>query len=196
MPWPHIHLFWGDERCVPPDHPDSNFGMVFRAMISRASVPPGNVHRVPGEIVPPEKAAEAYEKILREFFKPENRGYARHSSGAEKQGFPPFDLVILGVGKDGHAASLFPEDPVLEEKNRWVAAVSHPRGSPRVPRVTLTLPAINRARCVLFIVSGAEKRDIVHSIVSDLERASRFYPAARVRPEGRLVWFLDETASQ
>jgi 6-phosphogluconolactonase len=195
MPWPQIHLFWGDERCVPADHPDSNFGLAFRAMISRVPVPPENVHRIPGEIAPPESAAQAYEKILRGFFKP---GITRHGSHPSRFGgdrVPRFDLVLLGVGKDGHTASLFPGNPVLEEKDRWVAVVESPQGSPPVPRITLTLAVINRARCILFMVSGAEKRNVVHAILHTPEVAARLYPAARVRPEGRLVWFLDNAAA-
>lgn len=192
MPWPHIHLFWGDERCVPPDHPDSNFGMAFGALISRVPIPPENVHRIRAEMASPEKAAEAYEKTLRGFFAPLLSG--DDAGVAEDPQFPPFDLILLGVGKDGHTASLFPGDPGLEEKDRWVVPVGKPRGAPPVPRVTLTLPVINRARCVLFLVSGAEKRDVVPLIVNDRETAGRLYPAARVRPRGRVVWLLDEEA--
>jgi len=193
MPWAHIHLFWGDERCVPPDHPDSNFGMAFRALISRVPVPLQNVHRIPVEMASPEEAAEAYQKILRDSFAPFIGGDdATARAGSQ---FPRFDLIMLGVGKDGHTASLFPGDPCLEEKRRWVVPVGSPRGSPPVARITLTLPVINRARCVLFLVSGAEKRDVVRQIVKDPRTASRSYPAARIQPEGRVVWFLDEEAS-
>ena len=192
MPWSRTHLFWGDERCVPPDHPDSNFGMAFGAMISRVPLPPGNIHRIPGEIVPPEEAAGAYEKILREFFRPVVEGHSKPPSRAEREDFPVFDLMILGLGRDGHTASIFPEDSVLKEKYRWVAAVTQPRGSPPVPRITLTLPVINRAGCVVFMVSGVEKKDVLNSIARDQERVIHLYPAARIRPEGRVLWFLDD----
>ncbi len=182
MPWPHIHLFWGDERCVPLDHPESNFSMAFHALISKVPIPPQNVHRMPAEIEPPGDAAEAYERILWEFFgSPKEAGLT-----------PTFDLILLGVGKDGHTASLFPGDQALEEEKRWVTAVLTPHGSPRVPRITLTLPLINRARCVLFIVSGSGKREVVGSILEEPDSAAQLYPAARVNPDGKVVWLIDE----
>lgn len=191
MPWPHIHLFWGDERCVPPDHPESNFSMAFRALISRVSIPTQNVHRIPAEIEPPENAAKAYEKILREFFRPSNkRSNLRH--GGEL--LPSFDLILLGVGGDGHTASLFPGGHALEEGKRWVAAVRTPHGSPAVPRITLTLPAINRARCILFLAAGAGKREVLRSILEEPDSAAQRYPAARVNPDGKVVWLVDEEA--
>jgi len=195
IPWSRIHFFWGDERCVPRDDPDSNFGMAFRALISRAPVPSENVHPIPTEISPPEQAAEAYEKHLREFFGSSVEGDNRRATAGESSRFPLFDLIMLGIGEDGHTASLFPGDKALKEKTRWVAAVNKPRGSPAVPRVTLTLPVINRAKCVLFLVSGTEKRDVVQSIIKDPETARRLYPAAMVQPKGRTLWMLDEGAA-
>ncbi len=195
MPWSHTHFFWGDERCVRPDHPESNFGMVSRALISKVPIPPQNVHRIEAENGTPGEVAGAYERTLRRFFGPADNGSPTPSSSLKEQSFPSFDLVVLGMGKDGHTASLFPGDPVVEERERWVAAVPNPRGSPPVPRVTLTLPVINTGRYVLFLVSGAEKRDVVRLILNDPRAASRLYPAARVCPEGRLVWFIDEEAS-
>ncbi len=164
--------------------------MARRAFIARVPVPSQNVHPVPAETASPEEAAIAYEKILRESFRPEGKG----GSLGEGKDFPPFDLIVLGIGADGHTASLFPGDRVLEEQERWVASVSNPRGSPSVPRVTLTLPVINKARCVLFLVSGAGKGEVIDLIMNDPETASRLYPAARVRPEGRTLWLLDEKA--
>ncbi len=195
MPWAHIHFFWGDERFVPPDHPDSNFGMAFRAMISRAPVLSENIHPIPTERASPEEVAEAYEKTLREFFGHSIEGDAPQSRSAENRRFPAFDLIMLGIGKDGHTASLFPGDGALDERERWVAAVTCPRGSPAVPRITLTLPVINRARCVTFLVSGVEKRDVVHSILNDPQTASHLYPAAMVHTEGKILWILDEEAA-
>jgi 6-phosphogluconolactonase len=195
LPWRDIHLFWGDERYVPPDHPDSNFAMAFRALISKVSVLSQHVHRVPVELDSPEDAGEAYEKILREFFgslvKTEPHSHA--SGGCEA--FPSFDLILLGVGKDGHTASLFPGNQALEETKRWVAVVRGPYGSPPVPRITLTLPVINRAKCVLFLVSASGKREVIRSILKDLDPATRSYPAARVSPVGRVVWLIDEGAA-
>ena len=182
IPWSHIHLIWGNERCVPPDHPESNFSMAFHALISKVPIPPQNVHRMPAEIEPPGDAAEAYERILSEFF----------GSPKEAGPIPTFDLIVLGVGKDGHTASLFPGDQALEEEKRWVTAVLTPHGSPPVPRITLTLPLINRARCVLFIVSGSGKREVVRSILEEPDSAAQRYPAARVNPDGKVVWLIDE----
>jgi len=195
MPWRDIHLFWGDERCVPSDHPDSNFAMAFRALISKVPVPPQNVHRIPAELDPPEKAAQAYEKILGESLGSLVKRETRSHASCEGEPFPSFDLVLLGVGKDGHTASLFPGDQALKETKRWFAVVRGPYGSPPVPRITLTLPAINRARCVLFMVSGPGKREVIRSILEDSGPATRSYPAARVSPQGRVVWLIDEEAA-
>lgn len=190
MPWPHIHFFWGDERCVPPDHPDSNFAMAFRALVSKPPIPPQNVHRVPAEGGTPHDAAQTYEKMLREFFRFSNSSHASHQG----ESFPSFDLVLLGVGKDGHTASLFPGDQALEERKRWVAAVDHPHGSPPVPRITLTFPVINSAKCTLFLVSGAGKQEVLRSILENPDSAAQRYPAARVSPQGKVVWMIDERA--
>ncbi len=195
MPWRDIHLFWGDERCVPSDHPDSNFGMAFRALISKMPIPSQNVHRVPVELNSPEDAGEAYEKVLGKFFGSFVKT-GRYSQAMRRgHPFPSFHLILLGVGKDGHTASLFPGDHALNEKKRWVAVVRGPYGFPPVPRITFTLPVINSAQCVLFLVSGAEKREIIRSILNDLNPATRSYPAARVNPLGKLVWLIDEGAA-
>ncbi|MBW2059252.1 MAG: 6-phosphogluconolactonase [Deltaproteobacteria bacterium] len=189
MPWPRVHIFWGDERCVPPDHPYSNYGMALRAMISRVPIPRENVHRILGE-ESPERAAEAYEQTLRRFFA--SPGVKTAPAGG--RGFPCFDLILLGLGKDGHTASLFPGDPALEEKHRWVVPVGNPIGEPPVPRVSLSLPVINRAGGVVFLVSGKAKQEVVRSVVEGRETGHPPSPAARVRPEGRLVWFVDGQA--
>jgi 6-phosphogluconolactonase len=195
MPWNGTHLFWGDERCVPMDHPDSNFAMASNTLISRVPIPSQNVHRIPVEIVPADGAAEAYEASLREFFgtfaKTDTPPHAPY--GGEP--FPSFDLILLGVGKDGHTASLFPGDQALEEGKRLAVAVRTPHGSPPVPRITLTLPVINRAQCVLFLASGAGKREVIRSILEGTPPATGSYPAARVNPEGRLIWLIDEEAA-
>ena len=195
MPWPHIHVFWGDERCVPPDHLDSNFAMAFRVLISRVPVPSQNVHRIPAEIAPPEDAADAYEKILREFFGSSVQRDTHANASSIDEPFPSFDLILLGVGKDGHIASLFPGDKALKEGKRWMTAVHTPHGSPPVSRITLTLPVINRAGCILFMVSGFGKSGVIGSILEDRDTAGQLYPAARVRSEGRVVWLIDEEAS-
>jgi 6-phosphogluconolactonase len=165
--------------------------MAFRSLISKVPVPSQNVHRISAELSP-EEAAEAYEKVLGEFFRSfvKTERHSPVSRGCEP--FPSFDLILLGVGKDGHTASLFPGHQALEERKRWVAVVRGPYGSPPVPRITLTLPVINRAECVLFMVSGPGKGEVIRSILEDSDPATRSYPAARVSPEGRVVWLIDE----
>jgi len=185
MPWGKTYLFWGDERCVAPDHPHSNFGMAYQALLSKVPLPAANVYRIPGEVLPPEAAAVHYEERLREFF------HARRSSGGS-QAFPVFDLLLLGLGPDGHTASLFPGDSALEERQRWVRAVEVSPTSPQVPRITLTLPVINSALNVLLLVSGPGKEKVLEAILSDREQAALTYPAARVKPAGPLFWLIDE----
>ena len=132
--------------------------------------------------------------MLRGFFHGTTLQESGHQRGAGARRFPRFDLIMLGVGTDGHTASLFPQDPLLEERERWVGPVSHPRGSPPVPRISLTLPVINQARCVVFLVSGTEKKDVVRLILNDPETAGGRYPAAMVRPQGRVVWLLEQNS--
>ena len=181
--WQHTHLFWGDERCVPPNHPDSNFALAYEAMLSKVAVPPANVHRIPAETDSAETAAEKYEKSLREFVRVTTEPDSART-------FPSFDLVLLGLGEDGHTASLFPGDAALEEKTKWAVAVDGSTATPPVPRVSLTLPVLNEARHVLFLASGAGKRKVFQEILNNPEKAG--YPAARVEPSGRLLWFIDE----
>ena len=181
--WQHTHLFWGDERFLPPDHPESNFALAFESLISEVDVPPGNIHRIPTEIGSIQAVVEGYEKSLRAFF-PAAIG------SEEKPYFPTFDLVLLGMGQDGHIASLFPGDAALEEKERWVVAVDGVNASPPVPRITLTLPAINKARNVIFLAAGSNKREVFQHVVINPEVSA--YPAARVKPSGSLLWFIDE----
>ena len=181
--WHKTHIFWGDERCVPPNHPESNYGLALQALVSKVNIPPENVHRIPAESGSANAVAEAYEETLRHFFLPP----AGSKDGTH---FPSFDLVLLGLGQDGHTASLFPGDEALEEKYRWVVAVDGAKASPPVPRVTLSLPVLNEAKCVIFLVSGARKREAFEKIMNNPGTAA--YPAARVRPSGRLLWFIDE----
>lgn len=179
IPWSSIHLFWSDERYVPKTHPNSNFAMVFDTLISKVSIPSQNVHRILTETESPEKAAATYEELLREFFPDE----ATHT----------FDLTLLGMGEDGHTASLFPNTPVLEERERWVSVVTASPTARSHTRITLTLPVINKANSVFFLVSGVRKMVVVKSILKDYEAASRLYPAAMVHPAGRLVWFVADS---
>ncbi len=176
--WARVHLFWGDERCVPPDHAESNFRMTREALLSKIEIPPGNIHRIAGEQDPAAAAAE-YERQLRDFF--QTRAAA-----------PRFDLILLGLGEDGHTASLFPGSTALQETSRWVATSYVERL--RAHRLTLTLPVINAAAQVAFLISGESKKSIVREMAGS-DSASANYPAAQVRPKnGRLVWFITADA--
>ena len=178
IPWSEVHLFWGDERCVPPGDPGSNYSLADEVLISRVPIPPGNVHRVRDELES-ERAARAYEQELQDYFcGPRTR----------------FDLVLLGLGEDGHTASLFPDSPLLDETERLVAAATAVYQDRPAQRVTLTLPAINSARQILFLVTGSAKAGIVQSIV---EGSDGRLPAQRVQPAaGQLTWLLDAEAAR
>jgi 6-phosphogluconolactonase len=177
FPWQRVSWYWGDERFVPYDHPESNYRMTREAMLSKAPVPPENIHPVPADGTP-EEAARRYEHTLREAYGTATFDPAR----------PLFDITLLGLGPDGHTASLLPGEPVLEERTRWVAAVSH--GRPEV-RITMTYPAINSSRSVAFLVAGREKA----AILSTIRGGNSELPAARVRPVGELIWFADKAAA-
>jgi 6-phosphogluconolactonase len=178
IPWGQMHLFWGDERCVPPDDPRSNARMACRALLDRVPVPAGQVHPIPGDR-DPQQAADEYEALLRRFF----------------AGTPPrFDLVLLGLGVDGHTASLFPDSPVLEERERWTSATRRP--DEEIDRVTLTLPIINQAELIVFLVAGADKAAVLHELL-DEEPDPRQRPARMIRPEqGELHWLVDSPAAR
>ena len=178
--WPRIHLFWGDERYLPPEDRLSNYHMVHEELIEKVPLPPENVHPMPTHFSTPEEAARAYESTLREHF-PDLQ-----------ESRPAFDLVLLGMGGDGHTASLFPGSPALQEKTRWVVAVEAAVEPPQ--RLTLTLPVLNRARNAWFLVSGGGKREVLREILENRERAGQVYPAAMIKPAGRLVWHLDRLA--
>jgi 6-phosphogluconolactonase len=178
MPWEHTHLFWGDERWVPHDHPDSNFGMAKKILLEKLPVPAGNVHPIPTGLGSPGAGAAAYEKLLRDI-------------GAAEG----LDLILLGMGNDGHTASLFPESPALNITDRLVTDVLAPAHVPIVNRVTLTLPAINMARDVLFLIAGPRKKQILQTILDDPATAFELYPAARVRPKNKSIWFVAQNNS-
>ena len=177
FPWSRVSWYWGDERFVPHDHPDSNYRMAREAMLDRAPVPPENVHPIPTD-GRPEDSARRYEQTLQDAYGAAVLDPAR----------PLFDVTLLGLGADGHTASLLPGAPVLNERRHWVAAVSH--GRPEV-RITLTYPAIDSSRRVAFLVTGREKAAIFRAIRDGDHQA----PAARVRPCGELVWFVDRAAA-
>jgi len=181
VPWRRVQLYWGDERCVPPDDVASNYGMAREAFIKHVPLPEANVHRVHGEEVP-DKAALAYEKELR----------ALAALERPQSELPVFDLVLLGLGGDGHTASLFPHSDALTVEERFAVATEAPDGS---PRVSVTYPVINAARRVWFLVSGAEKAGMVAEVLEGL-RVPEAVPAQGVRPvHGQLTWLLDEAAA-
>ena len=177
FPWPRVHWYWGDERFVPHDHPESNYRMTREAMLSKAPVPPQNVHAVPIEGMPDEAAAR-YEQTLQQTYGATTFDPAR----------PLFDITLLGLGPDGHTASLLPGEPVLQERKRWVAAVAH--GRPEV-RITMTYPAIDSSRRVAFLLAGPEKA----AMFKEIRGGTSNVPAAHVKPVGELVWFVDRAAA-
>jgi 6-phosphogluconolactonase len=172
--WDGVHVFFGDERGVPPDHEDSNYRMADRTLLSR--VPVGSVHRMRGELPPPEAAAD-YERELRGFF----------------GGPPVFDLVLLGIGEDGHTASLFPRTPALDVTDRLAAA--NPVEKLGTTRITLTAPAINAAREVAFLVAGEGKAEPLKEILEG-DADPRNYPAKLIRPTEDPTWMVDRAAAR
>lgn len=178
--WSAWHVFWADERWVPPISPDSNVGLARRLLFSRVGVPEEHIHAVDAS-KSPDEAAQAYASEMRKVFQVE--------TGA----FPRFDLILLGLGEDGHTASLFPGHPVLLESRRWVVPVFNAPKPPPV-RVTITLPVINAARRVVFMAAGAEKAAIVSKTLDPAEGQPKL-PVQMVRPsDGDLHWFIDQPA--
>jgi 6-phosphogluconolactonase len=177
FPWPRVSWYWGDERFVPYDHPDSNYRMTREAMLANAPVPSENIHPIPTDGTA-EDAARRYERTLQD-------SYGAATLNPQR---PLFDITLLGLGPDGHTASLLPGEPVLDERERWVAAVS--RGRPEV-RITMTYPVIESSRRVAFLVAGEEKA----KIFSAIRTGNSHVPAARVRPVGELFWFVDQAAA-
>ncbi|HEX3755656.1 MAG TPA: 6-phosphogluconolactonase [Rhizomicrobium sp.] len=174
LPWPRVELFFGDERFVPPESAESNYRMVRETLLAQGADPRG-VFAIPTGGTP-EQAADAYEEILRQ----------QYGASMLELGVPLFDLVLLGLGEDGHIASLLPDQPVLNQRSRWVAAV--PQGRDQ-PRITLTYPALESSRRILFLVTGAAKRDaLAQGRAGDL-------PAGALRPEGAVLWLVDEAAA-
>ena len=179
MPWERVHVFWVDERCVPGDDPASNYGAAKRDFLDSAPIAGRRIHAMPGSD-PPEEGALRYERELVGFF-----GLGVHE-------FPVFDLVILGVGADGHTASLFPGHPAVDETERLVVAVRG--GDPDIDRITLTLPVLNHAREILVLASGRDKAEVVRALTGK-ERPRRL-PASRIDPPGgTLTWLLDRDSA-
>jgi len=178
LPWDKIHVFWGDERYVSATHPDSNEGMARRAWLDRVPFPAENLHPMPTQAIDPADSAQQYEAHLRSFF------------GTQEE-IPAFDLILLGLGDDGHTASLFPHTEVLNLCDRLIG-VGY-RGSD--PRLTFTIPLINQAHGVLFLVAGASKKPALNAIFS--ADADPFtYPARFIQPNGKLYWLLDQAAGE
>lgn len=181
VPWAKTHFFWGDERQVPPDHADSNYRMVHELLLSRVPVPSDNVHRIAGEAADPECAAQDYERHLREFFQ------------LSTTDFPRFDLTLLGLGADGHTASLFPGSTALEGRRRLVVTGVSPAGV--AARISLSVPVFNNAKWVAFLVSGKDKAEAVRNALCGSHDPMR-QPAQLVAPvHGRLLWMLDAAAA-
>ena len=177
--WQRVHFFWVDERCVPKEHEESNFKAAFDTLLSKISIPGENIHRIKGE-ENPDKAARDYEKEVRNFF--------------GLSGLPMFDLVILGMGEDGHTASLFPGWNLLKERIRLAAPVYLER--PNRNRITLTLPVLNNSTQILFLVAGHSKADVVYEILGHGRKKER-YPAGLISPvHGSITWLIDQEAAE
>jgi 6-phosphogluconolactonase len=180
VPWDRVHWFMGDDRFVPDNDPLSNMGMARRLFLDRVAAPRGNIHAIPTDANYPEGAARLYEETLQNFYGGERLDPAR----------PLFDLVLMGLGPDGHTASLFPHSPALDEKQRWALGIAKAGMEPLVPRVTLTFPALASTREMLFLVDGAGKRETVRRVFGGED-----LPAGRAHAEGDLVWLLDRAAA-
>jgi 6-phosphogluconolactonase len=186
--WNRIFLFFGDERHVPPTDPDSNYRMVNESLLTKIAIPAENVFRVPAENPDAAAAASDYEARLRRFFELSPGDQSGDRPGA----FPRFDLILLGMGPDGHTASLFPDSPALDEQSRlvvanWVAKFN-------THRITFTFPVLNRAAEVMFMASGADKADMLHQVLEG--KSAPPLPSQRVQPsDGKLLWLLDEAAA-
>ncbi len=176
--WRKVGFFWGDERFVPFDHPSSNFRMAFEALLSHLPIAEGQIHRPPVDAASPQQAAALYDKELRAF-------YGARDLAPER---PLFDLTLLGLGTDGHTASLFPDTPALEERDAWAAAVV---GAMPEPRVTLTYPALESSAAIVFLIAGAEKKKILARVLSN----DHTLPAARLAARGSILILADRAAA-
>ena len=179
MDWAQVEIFWSDERCVPPDDPESNYAMAQQVLLSKIPLPANQVHRMPADQPDREAASLAYAEEMQRTF------------GTD--GIPTFDLIQLGMGPEGHTASLFPHQPSLHEQERLVMPVSVPKPPPE--RLTFTPPLLNAARHILFLVTGSEKSDAVHAVLEGVYNPDE-YPAQIVRPpHGEVTWMLDREAA-
>ncbi|MEB3355312.1 MAG: 6-phosphogluconolactonase [Synechococcales bacterium] len=178
LPWEQIYVFWGDERYVPPDHPDSNEGMARAVWLDRVPIPAGNIYPMPTHAADPATAAATYGDQLQSFF------------DLPPGAMPALDIVLLGMGDDGHTASLFPHTEALQVRDRPVT-VGSKNGE---PRLTLTVPCINQARCVLFVVAGASKQPALAQVFA-AQGDDQMYPSRLIQPQGQFWWLLDEAAA-
>ncbi len=178
LPWQDTHFFFGDERCVELDSKMSNFNMAYMTLFSKTKVISKNIHIMRGNLKNSESAAMEYEEDIKEFFK--------------KTGKSCFDLMILGIGTDGHTASLFPGSEQIGERKRWVLPAEAPRGIKPEGRITLTLPLINRTEEIIFLVSGSKKLDVVDKVFRGKQEVLKKYPAAMVRAQKAICWFVCE----
>ncbi len=177
--WQQVHIFWGDERCVPPDNPDSNYYMAQEVLLSKIPIPALQVHRMPADQPGRDAASQSYTAEMQRAF--------------GTQGIPVFDLIQLGMGPEGHTASLFPHQASLRETQRLVMPVSVPKPPP--DRLTFTPPLLNAARNILFLVAGSDKAEALQAVL-DGEYQPEEYPAQIVRPpDGEVVWMLDKAAA-
>ncbi len=176
-------FFLGDERWVAEDHPDSNGAMARRLLLGPLGIADNRIFLIPTGLASPEDGAADYEETLRRFF-------AKELAGGDK--LPEFDLILLGMGSDGHVASLFPGTEALQDKERWVTTSFPPYLTPAVDRITMTMPVLNRAREVVLMVTGAEKQAIVREIMADPQAAAKHYPAGLIKSPGRNIWLLSD----
>ena len=182
LDWARVEFFFGDERCVPPDHADSNYRLAHDHLFNPLKISGDRIFRMQGEIDSPNEASHRYEEVLRTRF------------GTPAPSWPRFHLILLGLGEDGHTASLFPGTPALHEQTRLVVPSTSPKGIAQ--RLTMTAPLINHAEAVMFMVSGAGKASPLHDILEAPRHADGTLPASLVKPEaGRLLWLLDRAAS-
>ncbi|MEB3213129.1 MAG: 6-phosphogluconolactonase [Leptolyngbyaceae bacterium] len=179
LPWEKIHVFWGDERYVPADHPDSNELMARTAWLNQVDIPDSNIHAVPTDEADPAVAAAKHDKELQEFF------------GVSSGVFPEFDIILLGMGDDGHTASLFPHTEALTVGDRLITVGN--KGDSI--RITFTAPFINQSRCVIFMVAGENKQDALSHVFAE-EDDSNQYPSRLIQPKGEFIWLLDQSAGE
>lgn len=176
LPWDKIHIFWGDERYVPPTHPDSNYKMTQEAWLNKVDFPESNIHPMPTDGDNPQADADKHNQELLDFFQVTEQ-------------IPAFDLILLGMGDDGHTASLFPNTNALQVCDRLVTVGNKEDNL----RITFTVPIINQAKCVIFLVSGESKQEALVQVFSE-EADGNQYPSKLIKPQGELIWFIDEAA--